>query len=189
MIEIAGGIPIPVPLREENSFSFDLQAFDELLTTKTSLIILNSPANPTGGVIPRPDLEHIAQAAIARQLWVISDEIYVRLGKRVPSIAVLPGMAERTVIVDGFSKTYSMTGWRLGFAIMPVDLTERVELLLTHSIGCTATFTQMAGLKALSASQKLVSSMLAVYKQRRDQMVDGLNAIPGVDCQVPQGAF
>jgi aspartate/methionine/tyrosine aminotransferase len=192
MIEIAGGIPIPVPLREENNFSFDLQAFDDLLTTKTSLFILNSPANPTGSVIPRSDLEHIAQSAIARQLWVISDEIYARLvydGKRVPSIAALPDMSERTVIVDGFSKTYSMTGWRLGFAIMPLDLAERVELLLTHSAGCTATFTQKAGLEALNASQELVSSMLAVYQQRRDQIVDGLNAIPGVNCQVPQGAF
>lgn len=192
MIEIAGGIPIPVPLREENNFSFDLQALDELLTANTRLIILNSPANPTGGVIPRSDLEHIAQAAIERQIWVISDEIYTRLvydGKSIPSIVALPGMAEHTVIVDGFSKTYSMTGWRLGYAIMPVSLAERVELLLTHSVGCTATFTQMAGIEALTSSQEMVSSMMAEYQQRRDQMVGGLNAIPGVHCQVPQGAF
>ena len=192
MIEISGGIPVPVPLREENNFSFDLQALDELLTAKTRLIILNSPANPTGGVIPRSDLEHIAQAAIERQIWVISDEIYARLvydGKSVPSIFTLPGMAEHTVIVDGFSKTYSMTGWRLGYAIMPFSLAERVELLLTHSVGCTATFTQMAGIEALTSSQEMVSSKMTEFQQRRDQMVSGLNAIPGVHCQVPQGAF
>ena len=192
MIEIAGGIPVPVPLREENNFSFDLQALDDLLTAKTRLIILNSPANPTGGVIPRSDLEHIAQAAIERQIWVISDEIYARLvydGENVPSIAALPGMADCTVIVDGFSKTYSMTGWRLGYAIMPISLAERVELLLTHSVGCTATFTQMAGIEALNTSQEIVSAIVAEYQQRRDQMVAGLNAIPGVNCQMPLGAF
>jgi aspartate aminotransferase len=192
MIEVAGGVPIPVPLREKNNFSFDLQALVDLLSAKSRLIILNSPANPTGGVIPLSDLEHIAQIAIENQLWIISDEIYSRLvydGKRALSIISLPGMAERSVIVDGFSKTYSMTGWRLGFAIMPLELAERVELLLTHSVGCTATFTQMAGLEALNASQELVASMVAEYQQRRDQMVAGLNAIPGVHCQIPLGAF
>jgi aspartate aminotransferase len=192
MIEVAGGVPIPVPLREKNNFSFDLQALVDLLSAKSRLIILNSPANPTGGVIPLSDLEHIAQIAIENQLWIISDEIYSRLvydGKRALSIISLPGMAERSVIVDGFSKTYSMTGWRLGFAIMPLELAERVELLLTHSVGCTATFTQMAGMEALNASQELVASMVAEYQQRRDQMVAGLNAIPGVHCQIPLGAF
>ena len=192
MIEVAGGIPVPVPLREENDFSFDLSAFDDLLSDRTRLIILNTPANPTGGVIPRRDLEHIAQTALERQIWVISDEIYARLvydGKNVPSIASIPGMADRTVIVDGFSKTYAMTGWRLGFAIMPVSLAQQVNLLLTHSIGCTATFTQMAGLHALNASQELVDRMVAEYQQKRDRIVDGLNAIAGVHCRVPQGSF
>ena len=192
MIEVAGGIPIPVPLREENDFSFDLSAFNDLLSDKTRLIILNSPANPTGGVIPRSDLEHIAQVALERKIWVISDEIYARLvydGKNVPSIASIPGMADRTVIVDGFSKTYAMTGWRLGFAIMPVSLAQKVELLITHSIGCTATFTQRAGLHALEASQELVNRMVAEYQQRRDRIVAGLNNIAGVHCRMPQGSF
>ena len=192
MITIAGGVPVPVPLREERGFSFDLEAFDRRLTDRTRLIILNSPANPTGGVIPLPDLEHIASAAMAHNCWVISDEIYARLaydGQQVPSIASLLGMAERTVIVDGFSKTYAMTGWRLGYAIMPEALAERVGLLLTHSIGCTATFTQLAGIEAITSSQEVVEAMVAEYQRRRDRMVAGLNAIPGVRCQVPQGAF
>src|SRR3990172_3891832 len=133
MIAIAGGVPVPVPLREEKRFSFDLETFDRRLTDRTRLIILNSPANPTGGVIPLPDLEPIASAAMAHNCWVISDEIYARLaydGQQVPSIASLLGMAERTVIVDGFSKTYAMTGWRLGSAIIPEALAERVGLLL-----------------------------------------------------------
>ena len=192
MIAIAGGVPVPVPLREEKRFSFDLETFDRRLTDRTRLIILNSPANPTGGVIPLPDLEHIASAAMAHNCWVISDEIYARLaydGQQVPSIASLLGMAERTVIVDGFSKTYAMTGWRLGYAIMPEALAERVGLLLTHSIGCTATFTQLAGIEAITSSQEMVEAMVEEYQRRRDRMVAGLNAIPGVRCQVPQGAF
>lgn len=192
MIEVAGGTPIPVPLREENDFSFDLEAFDDLLTEKTRMIVLNSPGNPTGGVMPRSDLEHIAQAALERNIWIITDEIYARLayaGQSVPSIAAIPGMADLTVIVDGFSKTYAMTGWRLGFAIMPAHLAQQVELLITHSIGCTATFTQHAGLRALNDSQELVNRMVTVFQQRRDRIVEGLNNIPGVKCQIPQGAF
>jgi len=192
MIEVAGGIPVPVPLREGNNFSFDLQVFDDLLNERTRLIILNSPANPTGGIVPLPDLEHIARAALEHQIWIISDEIYSRLiydAESVASIAALPGMADQTVIVDGFSKTYAMTGWRFGYGIMPAGLAERVELLLTHSIGCTATFTQIAGIHALTSSQEMATSMVAEYQQRRDLLVDGLNAIPGVSCQLPQGAF
>jgi aspartate aminotransferase len=136
-------------------------------------------------------LEHIAEAARRRDLWVIADEIYARLAFDAPvtSIASLPGMAERTVICDGFSKTYAMTGWRLGFGIMPEALAERVELLLTHSIGCTATFTQYAGLEAVIGPQDQVDAMVAEYKRRRDRFVAGLNAIPGVKCRSPQGAF
>lgn len=192
MIEVAGGIPVPVPLREGNSFSFDLQMFDDLLKDRTRMIILNSPANPTGGIVPLPDLEHIAFAALERKIWIISDEIFSRLiytADSESSIAALPGMVDQTVIVDGFSKTYAMTGWRLGYGIMPAELAERVELLLTHSIGCTATFTQIAGIHALTASQRMVTSMVAEYQKRRDILVDGLNAIPGISCQVPQGAF
>ncbi|HET90943.1 MAG TPA: pyridoxal phosphate-dependent aminotransferase [Chloroflexi bacterium] len=192
MIGVAGGIPVPVPLLEAQGFSFDLDVFDQVVSQRTRLIILNSPGNPTGGVIPRPDLEHIAAAAQRYDTWVLSDEIYLRLafdGLDVPSIAALPGMQERTVICDGFSKTYAMTGWRLGFGIMPESLAERVGLLLTHSIGCTATFTQYAGVEALTGPQEQVEAVVAEYQRRRDVLVAGLNDLPGVRCHPPQGAF
>ena len=192
MIGVAGGVPVPVRLREENQFSFDLVAFDQRISDRTKLIILNSPANPTGGVISLADLQHIAAAAQKHDAWVLSDEIYARLaydGLHVPSIASLPGMLERTVVCDGFSKTYAMTGWRLGYMLMPEALAERVELLLTHSIGCTATFTQIAGIEALLADQSPVETIVAEYQHRRDRIVAGLNSIPGVKCQSPQGAF
>jgi len=192
VISAAGGVPVAVPLLEENGFSLDLQAFDERLTKRTRLIILNSPGNPTGGVMPLADLEHIAAAAQHFDCWVMSDEIYSRLvydEMSAPSIAALPGMLDRTIIVDGFSKTYAMTGWRLGYGIMPVELAQRVELLLTHSIGCTAQFTQMAGIEALQASQATVDEVVAAFAQRRDVIIAGLNDLPGVSCQVPQGAF
>jgi aspartate aminotransferase len=192
MIRVAGGIPVPIPLREENQFSFDLEVFDEKMSNRTKMIVLNSPANPTGGVIPLDDLRHIASKALEFGCWVLSDEIYGHLaydGLVVPSIASLPGMIDHTVICDGFSKTYAMTGWRLGYMIMPPALAERVELLLTHSIGCTATFTQIAGVEALTGPQEKVGENVAEYQRRRDYIVAGLNAIPGVSCQVPQGAF
>ncbi len=192
MIGVAGGVPVPVPLREETGFSFDLDAFDAALSDRTRMIVLNSPGNPTGGVLPMSALEHIARAALERDLWVLSDEIYSRLvfdGGSAPSIAALPGMAERSVICDGFSKTYSMTGWRLGYGIMPEALAERVELLITHSTGCAAAFTQYAGIEALLGPQDQVEAVVAEYERRRDLLVAGLNAIPGVRCQVPQGAF
>ncbi len=192
MIRVAGGVPVPVPLLEEADFSFDLAAFDRLVSDRTRLIILNSPSNPTGGVMPLAALEHIAAVARERDIWVLSDEIYMRLifdGLAAPSIAALPGMAERTIICDGFSKTYAMTGWRLGYGIMPEPLAERVELLLTHSIGCTASFTQVAGVEALTGPQEQVDAVVAEYQRRRDVLVAGLNAIPGWRCRTPQGAF
>jgi aspartate/methionine/tyrosine aminotransferase len=192
MIGVAGGTPVPTPLSEANDFSFDLDAFDRKINARTRLIVLNSPANPTGGVIPLADLERIAAKAIEYDCWVISDEIYARLaydGRPVSSIAALPGMAERTVIVDGFSKTYAMTGWRLGFTIAPVDLAGRLDLLLTHSVGCTATFTQVAGIEALTGPQGQVEAVVVEYQRRRDRMVSGLNRIPGLSCRTPQGAF
>ena len=191
MIGVAGGVPVPVPLDEDHDFAFNLDRFDRALSEHTRLIVLNSPGNPTGGVLARAVLEHIAEAARQRDLWIIADEIYARLAFDAPviSIASLPGMAERTVICDGFSKTYAMTGWRLGFGIMPAALAERVELLLTHAIGCTATFTQYAGLEAVLGPQDHVDAMVAEYKRRRDVFVAGLNAIPGVKCRSPQGAF
>ncbi len=191
MIEVAGGVPVPVPLREEQDFSFDLEVFDRLVSERTRMIVLNSPSNPTGGVMPLSALEHIAVVACQRDIWVLSDEIYARLVYEAPapSIAALPGMAERTIICDGFSKTYAMTGWRLGYGIMPKPLAERVELLLTHSVGCTASFTQIAGLEAIQGPQEQVEAVIAEYRRRRDALVAGLNAIPGVCCRMPQGAF
>jgi aspartate/methionine/tyrosine aminotransferase len=192
MIKVAGGVPVTVPLLEEKGFSFDLEALETLLTDRTRMIILNSPGNPTGGVIPEADLVQIAELALAHDCWVLSDEIYTRIvyeGGKVGSIAALPGMAERTVIMDGFSKTYNMTGWRLGYGIMPLDLAERVGLLLTHSVGSTAHFTQYAGIEALTGDQDQVDEVVAEYQHRRDVIVEGLNSLPGVSCQMPQGAF
>lgn len=192
MIQVAGGIPVPVPLLEENDFSFDLEVFDRLINPRTKLIILNSPSNPTGGVLDEKSLQHIAEQAQRYDCWVMSDEIYARLvydGGTAPSIAALPGMKERTILVDGFSKTYSMTGWRLGYGIMPLALAQQVELLLTHSIGATAHFTQYAGLEAIRGPQEAVDAMVAEFQRRREVMVNGLNGIPGFRCRKPQGAF
>jgi aspartate/methionine/tyrosine aminotransferase len=192
MIHVAGGIPVPVRLDEEHGFSFDMHDFSDRVNDKTKLIILNSPGNPTGGVMPLVDLETIANAAQQHDCWVMSDEIYSRLhylDGDLPTILNLPGMDKRTILVDGFSKTYSMTGWRLGYGIMPEELAERVTLLLTHSIGCTAHFTQYAGLQAVTGSQDEVDAMVAVYRSRRDLLIEGLNAIVGISCAEPQGAF
>jgi aspartate/methionine/tyrosine aminotransferase len=192
MIRVAGGIPVPVPLREENGFSFDLNAFDDLISDRTKMIVLNSPANPTGGIIPFDDLKHIAAKAQQHNCWVLSDEIYTRLtydGIAARSIAEVDGMIDRTIIVDGFSKTYSMTGWRLGFMIAPPALASRLELLITHATGCTATFTQYAGMEAISGPQDFVTNMVKDYQHRRDRMLELVNAIPGVHAEKPQGAF
>ena len=192
MIRVAGGKPVPVPLLEENQFSFDLSVFDEVISDKTRMIILNSPGNPTGGIIPRTDLEHISRAAIKYDCWVLSDEIYTRIvydNPQLDSIMGFPGMAERTIIMDGFSKTYAMTGWRLGYGIMPRVLAIKVGLLLMHSVGSTAQFTQFAGIEALTGDQKQVDVVVAEYKKRRDLIVAGLNHLPGISCQNPKGAF
>ncbi len=192
MIRLAGGEPVPVPLLEEKGFSFDLDAFDAKISTHTKMIVLNSPGNPTGGVIPMEDLQHIAVKAAENNAWVLSDEIYGHLtydGLAAPSITTLPGMLERTVLCNGFSKTYSMTGWRLGYMVAPEALAGRLELLLTHSIGCTAGFTQVAGIEALTGPQEQVAEVVMEYQRRRDFVVAGLNSIPGVSCQLPQGAF
>jgi aspartate/methionine/tyrosine aminotransferase len=192
MIRVAGGKPVPVPLLEENQFSFDLSVFDDVVSDKTRMIILNSPGNPTGGIIPIFDLEHIARAAQKYDCWVLSDEIYTRIvydDARVDSIMGLPGMAERTIIMDGFSKTYAMTGWRLGYGIMPRELAVKVGLLLMHSVGSTAQFTQFAGIEALTGDQNQVGVVVAEYKKRRDLIVAGLNQLPGISCQNPKGAF
>ena len=192
MIRVAGAIARPVALRESNGFSIDRQDLARLVNARTRLIILNSPGNPTGGVIPQADLEFVAELAQRHDCWVLSDEIYSRItfdGHTVPTIAALPGMSERTILLDGFSKTYAMTGWRLGYGIMPVPLAERVSLLLNHGIGCTAHFTQLAGIEALTGPQDAVDAMVAEFQARRDRIVDGLNRLPGVRCRKPQGAF
>lgn len=192
IVDIAGGVPVPVRLGEEQKFSFDLGALTQLVNDRTKVIIINSPSNPTGGVLTKAELEHIAKIAQKYGCWILSDEIYSRTvydGVNAPSIASISGMAERTVVIDGFSKTYAMTGWRLGFGIMPKGLASRVELLLTHSIGCTAHFTQYAGLEALRGPQEQSKQAVDVYRRKRDLMVAGLNEIPGIKCQNPQGAF
>jgi aspartate aminotransferase len=190
-IGLAGATPVPLPLVEQQGFDLDLAAFDERLSARTRMVILNSPGNPTGGILSSRTLAHVVEVARQRDLWILSDEIYFRLTYEgdVPSIVSLPGMAERTILADGFSKTFAMTGWRLGFGVMPQPLAEKVDLLLTHTVGCTATFTQFAGLEAILGPQDPVDAVRAEFQRRRDRMVQGLNAIPGVRCAMPRGAF
>lgn len=190
-IRLVGAVPVMVPLVEMAGFDLDLAAFDRALSPRTRMIILNSPNNPTGGILSRRTLEHIAEAAQHYDCWVLSDEIYSRLvyEEEAPSILSLPGMQERTIVADGFSKTYAMTGWRLGYGIMPSDLAQKMELLLTHSVGCSATFTQYAGLEAIRGPQEDVETMREEFRRRRDRIVAGLNAIPGIRCALPRGAF
>lgn len=190
-IRLVGATPVPVPLVEAEGFDLNLEVFDAKLSPRTRMIILNSPGNPTGGVLSAPTLAHVAETARRHDIWILSDEIYFRLvyEGEAPSIISMPGMAERTILADGFSKTYAMTGWRLGFGIMPQALAEKMGLLLTHSVGCTATFTQFAGLEATLGPQDEVEAVRAEFRRRRDLIVQGLNDIPGVRCPMPQGAF
>ncbi|MGD9315663.1 MAG: pyridoxal phosphate-dependent aminotransferase [Anaerolineae bacterium] len=190
-IALVGAVPVPVPLVEEQGYDLDLEAFDAALSTRTRMVLLNSPSNPTGGIHAPETLAHVAAAARRHEFWIVSDEIYTRLAydAEAPSIVSLPGMAERTIIADGFSKTYAMTGWRLGFGIMPQPLAAKVDLLLTHSVGCTATFTQFAGLEAVLGPQDMVEAVMAEFRRRRDLIVEGLNSIPGIRCPMPRGAF
>jgi aspartate/methionine/tyrosine aminotransferase len=209
MIEVAGGIPAPAPLRPDGA-SFDMAALADLVRSrKPRLIVLNSPANPTGGVMPREDVEAVARLAEEHGAWILSDEIYSRLvyadgdadgdaddapstyakEKKAFSAFSVPGARARTVLVDGFSKTYCMTGWRLGWAVMPAHLARKVELLAVHSYGCVAAFTQEAGVAALTGPQDDHAEMLVEYRRRRDFVVAALNEIEGVKCPVPQGAF
>ena len=191
MIRYTGATPVPIPLLESRGFSLDPNVLREKLTPRTKLIILNSPHNPTGGLIPENDIAEIAAMLRDRDVMVLSDEIYRRIvyeGKPV-SIAGYPGMLEKTIILDGFSKTYSMTGWRLGYGVMPVWLVNAVNMLMVNSNSCTASFTQMAGLAALTGPQDCVDEMVAEFRRRRDAIVAGLNQIPGFRCTLPAGAF
>lgn len=191
MINFLGATPVPIPLVEERGFSFDLNLFRDRLSDRTKLVILNSPQNPTGGVIPAEDLRAIADMLRDRDLMILSDEIYSRIYFDSPplSIASLPGMLEKTILLDGFSKIYSMTGWRLGYGVMPLWLAEAVNKLMVNSNSCTASFTQRAGLAALTGPQTDAERMVAEFRRRRDAFCAALNAIPGFRCPIPSGAF
>ncbi len=191
MINYVGGRAIPIQLREERDFSVDVKELASLITNRTKLIILNSPHNPTGGVLTKKDILAIADAIGDRNIMILSDEIYSRLiyeGEDF-SIASVPGFKERTIILDGFSKTYAMTGWRMGYGVMRPDLATHVARLMTNSNSCTASFTQVAGIEALRGDQSSVDKMNAEFKHRRDVFVAGLNKIKGFSCRVPKGAF
>jgi aspartate/methionine/tyrosine aminotransferase len=187
----AGGRPVPVPLREAQGFAFDLDALAAAVNPRTALLILNSPQNPTGGVLGLEDLEAIAEITGRHGVPVLADEVYHRFlyeGEH-RSILSLPGLKERVILLDGFSKTYAMTGWRLGFGVMPRPWAEAMARLMVNSNSCTATFTQRAGLAALTGDQEPVAAMVAAFRRRRDLVVAGLNGIPGVRCLAPRGAF
>ena len=182
---------IPLVLREENGFDLDLKELESKITSRTRLLVLNSPHNPTGAALNPETVEAIAVLARKHDFHILSDEIYARIqyeGRHL-SIASLPGMAERTIVLDGFSKTYAMTGWRLGFGIMEKQLAKHVARLMTNSNSCTATFVQKAGHAALAGSQAEVLAMVEEFRVRRDVIVSGLNALPGVSCFMPRGAF
>ena len=191
VINFVGAKPVPIPLREESGFGFDLDVFERSVSPRTKLIIINSPENPTGGVLDRAQLQRIAEIAIARKIPVLSDEIYRQFlyEGEFASIMSLPGMHGQTILLDGFSKSYAMTGWRLGYGVMPADLAEHITRLMVNSASCTASFTQLAGVAALQGDQTPVTRMVAEFKRRRDLIVDGLNRLPGVKCARPRGAF
>ena len=191
MTRYAGGTPVALPLHEENDFRLDPNELRGRITSRTRLIIFNSPHNPTGGVLTKEDIEAIADVARENDIMVLADEIYGRLvydGEQM-SIASLPGMAERTIILDGFSKAYAMTGWRLGYAIVPPTLVDAYSKLIINSVSCTSSFEQIAAVEALTGPQDSVDKMAAEFRERRDLVVEGLNRIPGVKCRMPAGAF
>jgi aspartate/methionine/tyrosine aminotransferase len=191
MIRFVGGVPVPMRLYESRDFNIDVDEVASQITDKTRLMIINSPNNPCGSIISREDLEALAGLAKEHGFPVMSDEIYSRFLYRGQhdSVASLPGMREQTIILDGFSKTYAMTGWRIGFGVMPLELVEPISRLVTNSVSCTASFTQMAVMEAMNGPQDDAYAMVAEFKKRRDIMVEGLNRIRGVRCAMPQGAF
>ena len=192
VINFIGAKPVPVPLLESVDFRFDIQRLIDSVTPKTKMIIINSPHNPTGGMLLKSDLEIIADLAIKNNIIVLSDEVYSQIiydNAKHESISSLPGMKERTIIIEGFSKTYAMTGWRLGYGVMPPKIAEQITKLMVNSNSCTAGIIQMAGLEALKGPQDSVGKMVAELKRRRDTIVDGLNSIEGISCKRPLGAF
>ena len=186
-----GAKAVPFGLEEKNQFQPDLDEIASKITPRTSMIIFNSPNNPTGTVFSREALERLAELAQEHDLWILSDEIYARIlfGGEYQSIWSLPGMAERTVIIDGFSKSFAMTGWRLGYAVAPVRVIDAMDMLVLNTFTCAAEFTQIAAIEALRDSTGAVGAMVEEYRKRRDLFVTGLNQIPGFRCQAPQGAF
>ncbi|MFL5760024.1 MAG: pyridoxal phosphate-dependent aminotransferase [Thermomicrobiales bacterium] len=191
MINFSGAIPVPAPLREERDFALDVDELATLITPRTKLLIINSPGNPTSGVLNRADIEAIAKLAVEHDLTVLADEIYSEIiyeGEHV-SIAAMPGMAERTILLDGFSKTYAMTGWRLGYGAMPEEFAGQISKLMVNSVSCTSMAVQRAGIEALNGPQDEVRLMVEAFRRRRDLIVDGLNAIDGIICVRPKGAF
>ena len=191
MIEFAGARGVPLPLREANDFQPDLDELRRLVGPRTKVLVLNSPNNPTGGVLSPEAIREIARIARERDLWVLTDEIYGELvyDGTHRSMALEEGMAERTILLDGFSKTFAMTGWRLGFGLFPRPLVEPITKLVTNSVSCTATFVQRAGTVALASRPPEVDLMVAEFQRRRDLVVKGLKGIPGVTCRTPHGAF
>ena len=191
MINYVGAKAVPIRLREELDFRLDVDELASLINDRTKLIIVNSPQNPTGGVLTKEDIDAIARAIGDRNIMVLSDEIYSQLifEGEDHSIMSIDGMKERTILLDGFSKTYAMTGWRMGYGVMRADLATHISRLMTNSNSCTASFTQVAGIEALRGPQKSVDAMRAEFKKRRDVMVAGLNKIKGFSCRVPHGAF
>jgi len=189
VVRFAGAVPVRYPI--DAATGFDIARLAALITPRTRGLVLNLPANPTGVVATPDDLTALAELALAHDLTVVSDEVYgrIRYDGRADSIAALPGMGERTVIVDSFSKTYSMTGWRLGFGVVPAALVERVTMLVVNGTSCTPPFVQLAGLAALTGSQEPVAAAVECFERRRDSLVDGLNGLPGVHCSRPGGAF
>ena len=192
VINFLGAKAVPLPLQEEKEFRFDLADLESRITEKTRMLIINSPQNPTGGVLTEDDLRDIATIAEQHNMIIFSDEIYSRItydGFEHRSILQFPNMQERTIMLDGFSKTYAMTGWRLGYGVMPPAIAALVSKLQTNCTSCTASFTQMAGIEALNGSQDAAQKMITEFKRRRDAIVDGLNEIPGFRCHPPHGAF
>jgi aspartate aminotransferase len=191
MINYIGGTAVPIRLREERDFGLDLNELSSLINDRTKLLIINSPQNPTGGVLSEQDIQGVADAIGDRNIMVLADEIYSRLifqGKH-HSILSVPGFKERTILLDGFSKTYAMTGWRMGYGVMRPDLANHITRLMTNSNSCTASFTQIAGIEALRGDQSSVEHMCAEFQTRRDVFVAGLNRIKGFSCRMPKGAF
>ena len=191
MIHYAGGRAVPIRLREERDFAFDIAELASLITDRTKLIILNSPQNPTGGVLGKQEIQKISEVIGGRNIMILSDEIYSRLifdGEHFSMMSV-PGFQDRTILLDGFSKTYAMTGWRMGYGVMRADLAAQVARLMTNSNSCTASFTQIAGIEALRGDQSSVDHMREQFQHRRDIFVAGLNRIKGFSCRSPKGAF